>query len=242
MDPTPTPTPTTTTCTTLTATTAASPPSENLSSAESVLSAFLDLMQQFLAALKEVFPECPRVSQYAFALTLRLSCCSSNTARQAIAREAIDAYHQSMSPFYARCIEHDDTLLGEDIEAMTNIDMHLKWTDDLHVDTKAAIWEYITKLNEFANIHSMYSNIPSTMLRSIENIAHGIAGQIGEGTMSLSDLNLQAMAEQVMQALSADDLMQFATQMQASGNGANMMDNVNTMYSMMSSLMKSQQM
>jgi hypothetical protein len=235
------------TCTTLTATTNASEgesraASSNLSSAESVLSAFLDLMQQFLAALKEVFPECPRVSQYAFALNLRLSCCATDTARQAIAREAIDAYHQSMSPFYARCIEHDDTLLGEDIEAMTNIDMHLKWTDDLHEDTKAAIWEYITKLSEFANIHSMYSKIPSTMLRSIENIAHGIAGQIGEGSMSLSDLNLQTMAEQVMQALSSDDLMEFATQMQASGNGANMMDNVTTMYSMMSSLMKSQQM
>jgi hypothetical protein len=227
--------------------TAAQPPlsssssSSSISSADSVLAAFIALIQQFLEALHEVFPECPKVSQYAFGLTVRLNCCASDSARNAVGREAIEAYHQSMSPFYARCIEHDDTLLSEDIEAMSNIDMHLKWTDDLHAETKASIWEYITKLNEFANIFSMYKKIPTGMLSSIESIAHGIAGQIGDGTMNMSDLNLQTMAEQVMQALSSEDIMEFASQMQT-GSNADLMENVTTMYSMMSSLMKSQQM
>lgn len=212
------------------------------SSTAAVLNGFIDMLQQFLQALEDVFPECAKVRQYQLALKMRLLMCGENTAsRTGVLREAIESYHESMQPYYARCIEHDDSLLSENIDIMHNIDMALKWTDDLHSDTKLAIWEYITKLNEFANIYAMYAKIPVGMLNSIENIAQTFASQIGNGSMGFGDLNLQSMTEQVMGALNTGDLQEFAQRMQ-SGDGESMMSNVTTMYSMMSSLMKGQQM
>jgi hypothetical protein len=166
---------------------------------------------------------------------------SNAEEKKNVIREAIVSYHASMSPYYARCIEHDDTLLLEDIDLMRNIDMPQKWTPDLHSDTKNAMWEYITKLNEFSNIYNMYSKIPCNMLTSIENMAHSIVNQIESGNLSMSDLNMQTMSEQVMSSLNMSDLQEFASRMQ-SGDASNMIENMSTMYSMMGSLMKGQDM
>lgn len=212
------------------------------SSDETVLFAFMDMMQQYLEALSDVFPECLKVQQYKFGLNVRLLAAGSNAEeKKNVIREAIVSYHASMSPYYARCIEHDDTLLLEDIDLMRNIDMPQKWTPDLHSDTKNAMWEYITKLNEFSNIYNMYSKIPCNMLTSIENMAHSIVNRIESGNLSMSDLNMQTMSEQVMSSLNMSDLQEFASRMQ-SGDAANMIENMSTMYSMMGSLMKGQDM
>ena len=209
-------------------------------SGDTVVNAFIEMMEQFLEAMQEVFPECERVRGYKFGLDISL-----RGSRDAVARQIIEAYHASMAPYYKRCMEHDETLLGEDIEIMTNIDLPRKWSPDLHADTRVAIWEYITKLNEFSNIYAMYAQIPRGMLSSIENIAHGIAAQISDGTMSMADLNLQTMSEQVMSALSTADLEEFAARMQAGGGGGgvgNIVENMTTRCSMMSSFMHGQNM
>ena len=216
----------------------------NSSSTAAVAAAFADMLVQFLEALSDVFPECRKVVQYKLAFNMRLMACGGNQSSiQDVHTQAITAYHSSMSPYYQRCINHDETLLMEDIDIMQNIDMQYKWTPDLHEDTKTAIWEYITKMNEFASIHSMYTQIPTGMLSSIENIAHNIASKIGNGEMNLTDLNLQTLSEQVMSSLNVNDIQRFAHQLSSGGGDRNnnIMGNVSTMYNMVSSLMKSQQ-
>jgi len=214
------------------------------SSTKAVAGAFAEMLLQFLDALSDVFPECRKVVQYKLAFNMRLMACGGDQeAVENVHTQAITAYHNSMSPYYARCLQRDETLLAEDIDLMRNIDMEYKYTPDLHEDTKAAIWEYIIKLNEFASIHSMYTQIPTGMLSSIENIAHNIAGKIGSGEMNLTDLNLQNLSEQVMRSINVNDIQHFAQQL-AAGNGNNtnnILGNVSTMYNMVSSLMKSQQ-
>jgi hypothetical protein len=204
---------------------------------DSVVDAFLDMLEQFLEALEEVFPECLKVKQYKLALSVRLAQCSGREEHTEVGKEAITAYHDSMVPYYQRCIEKDDTILEEDIDIMNNIDMRGKWTPDLHPMTKEAMWDYITKLNEYGNIYSMYANVPSGMMGSIETMATSIAGRIGAGEMSLSELNLQEMSQQVMSAIDPSELQEFAATLQA----GNVMENVTSMYSMMSSMMQSQQ-
>lgn len=204
-----------------------------------VLDAFLDMMRQFLDAMEETFPECYKVKTYKLGLTVRLAqCANDEEATREVARQAITGYHTSMAPYYGRCSEHDEHLVHENIDLMLNIDLHQKWTPELHPDTKAAIWEYINKLNEYSNIYAMYAQVPRGMMGSIENIAHSLATRISSGQMSLSDLNLQDMSEQVMSSIDPDDLQQFAASLQ---NG-NMMQSVTNMYSMVSSMMRSQNM
>lgn len=204
-----------------------------------VLDAFLDMMRQFLDALEETFPECFKVKTYKLGLTVRLAQCADNEeATREVARQCITSYHDSMVAYYGRCSAQDETLVHENIDLMLNIDLHQKWTPELHGDTKAAIWEYINKLNEYANIYSMYAQVPRGMMGSIESIAHSLASRISSGQMALSDLNLQDMSEEVMRSIDPNDLQQFAATLQ---NG-DMMQSVTNMYSMMSSLMRSQNM
>jgi hypothetical protein len=205
---------------------------------ESVVDAFLDMLEQYFEALEEVFPECLKVKQYKIGLSVRLARCEDSAEHRVVGREAIMSYHESMGPYYQRCLSKDESLLQEDIEIMNNLGMQEKWTGDLHPQTKDAIWEYITKLNEFSNIYSMYANVPCGMMNSIETMATSIAGRIGNGDMSLSDLNLQEMSAEVMHAIDPNELQEFAQTLQ---NG-NVMENVTSMYSMMSSMMQGAQM
>lgn len=207
--------------------------------AQSVTDSFVDMMYQFLDALQEVFPECLRIRGYKVALQVELARNANHPEGLAeFKRRAISAYHESMAPYYARCLERDDSLIHEPIDLMTNIGLPDKWTPDLHPDTKAAIWEYILKMNEFSNVFSMYSRVPANMMTSIESVAHNIASQITAGEARLNDLDLYAVSQQVMSSINPDELQQFAQTLQS----GNIMENVGSMYAMMSSMMRHQNM
>lgn len=206
---------------------------------DTTVDAFLDLLQQFLEAMEEVFPECLKVKQYKLGLSMRvLQCGGREEDLRAVGKEALEAFHDSMMPYYARVMQKDETLLYENIDLMLNIDLPGKWTPELDADTREAVWEYIQKLCEQSNIYSMYVRVPSNMMTRIEGMAHNLASQINQGSMSLSDLNIQQVSEQVLSSLSQDDLAAFAQNLQ----GSDMMENVSNMYSMMSSMLRSQQM
>lgn len=204
---------------------------------EATVEAFLDLMEQFMEAMSEVFPECTKVASYKMALSARLALCLTADSRLSVGRDAITAFHDDIHPLYARVMEKDESLLGEDIELMKAIDLPSKWGPDLHAETKDAIWEYIQKLCEQSNIHSMYSKVPSGMMSSIEGMAHNIASRINQGEMSLADLNIQEVSQQVLSSLNAEDLQAFAENLR----GSDMLDNVSNMYSMMSSMLRNHQ-
>lgn len=210
--------------------------SSTTSITDATTDAFMDLMQQFLQAMEDVFPECLKVKQYKLALHARLAVCLDDAALKGVGQQAINAFHNNMHAYYSRVVSKDDTLLYENIELMRNIDLPGKWTAELHVDTKDAIWEYIQKLCEHSNIYAMYSKVPLGMLSSIENMAHQIASQINQGNMSLGELNIQQVSQQVLSTLNPDDLQQFAERL----SGSDLMENVSNMYSMMSSMLSHQ--
>lgn len=207
--------------------------------AQNVTDSFIDMMCQFLEALQEVFPECLRIRGYRVALQVELTRNANNpTGLAEFKRRAISGYHDSMAPYYARCLERDESLIHEPIDLMVNIALPDKWTPDLHPDTKAAIWEYISKMNEFSTVFSMYSRVPAGMMSSIESVAHNIASQITAGETRLNDLDLYAVSQQVMSSIDGEELRQFAQTLQS----GNVIENVGSMYAMMSSLMRHQNM
>lgn len=205
---------------------------------ENMIHSFVDMMSQFLSALSETFAGCIRVQGYRIAWQARLSSAEDETQLLLLGQDAITAYHLSMEPFYARCNSRDTTLLSEDIDLLHNMGLRAKWEAGLHPETEDAIWAYINKLNEFSNLYAMYSSIPNGMMGNIENMARGLAGQITGGQMSLSDLNLTELSQQVMASINPADMQQFVQVIQ-SGKG---MGNVGVMMSMVSNLMQSQQM
>jgi len=217
-------------------TTSTTTPTGNMT--DNMVESFIDMMTQFLSAMLETFPVCLRVRAYNVGWEARLQAVNNSEEFLVFGKEVIEGYHESMEPFYTRCTAHDSTLLQEDIDLMTNIGMKDKWDAGMHPETEEAMWAFINKLNEFANLYMMYSCIPGGMMTSIETMAHAIAGKITGGQMSLTDLNLGQLSSQVMEAINPNDMQEFVQTVQ-SGRG---IGNVNVMMSMVSNLMQSQQM
>lgn len=119
-----------------------------------LLHGFADIMMDFLGALEEVFPTCFKVKAYRAAFALKLSQCADDDAKEALVQPAIRQYHEALLPYYGRVAARDDALMTtEPIELMRSIDMGVKWTPALHPDTKNTIWEWVSRLNEYAYLY-----------------------------------------------------------------------------------------
>ena len=68
------------------------------------------------------------------------------------------------------------------------------------------------------------------MMGNIQNIAGNIAAKISSGEMSLADLNIQALGQQVASAMTSEDMEQFANSMSAEGDPALQMKQLGFMF------------
>jgi hypothetical protein len=202
-----------------------------------IVQVFFQYSQQFIEALGEVWPECPELKRYK--LKFDMACVHTP---QSLAldnkRKAVARYHATMSPHYVRCTQKDDKLMADrelqqTVDILNDLKFYEKWVPDLHAETKENVWEYIIHMNQYANLYSVYSKVPTGMLGKIETMATGIAGKMESGEMNMRDLNIQQLGHTVMQNLDKSDLDSFASSMM--GN----VQDVNGMYSMLGSMLSS---
>ena len=150
---------------------------ETLTSRAIVLN-FMDMMKQFLSALREVFPECPKVMGYDVAFTLKTSGMTP-VQMEVLGEEAMCAYHEVMSPWYTRCTRRDESLLREQNEFLFELDLPAKWNAGMHPDTKSAIWESINQLNNFCCLMSWTRDVvPPNIMTAITTTASEMAEKI----------------------------------------------------------------
>ena len=71
-------------------------------------------------------------------------------------------------------------------------------------------WETV---NQCIGLSTMHSSIPPQMMRGIENVANKLAKDMMEGKTSLSDLNVDAIGQQVLSGLGSEDISDFANNM-----------------------------
>ncbi len=186
---------------------------------EKAVESFVNMMSQFLESLSEVFPNCLKVNGYHLAWSARFNTISDKQTFMEVGTEALESYHDSMAPFYDQCSQRDNSILYEDIDIMNNIDLKQKWEDGMHPQTEQAIWDYIEKLNEFSNLYATYSSVPVGIVSTLQSMSQGLASQIQNGEMSLSDLNPLALAQQIRENVNASDIQQLAETAQTQGLG-----------------------
>ena len=214
---------------------AGSPRTESNPMMEQSISLFHNLAEQFLDALCDVWSDCDSLKEVY--LKYKLSCVQAPASISAAARiKLVRAYHRSMSKYYMRCNEKDNSVFYEEDLLETNdllrdIDFRNKWSDDLHPQTKENVWQYVLGLNQYANMYNLYSKVPGNMLRTIEGMASGIAGKIEKGELNLSDLNLQTLGQEVSQNIDMEELNTFASSMMQN------QEDMKQMYSMLGSMM-----
>jgi hypothetical protein len=193
---------------------------------------FMDMMKQFLTALREVFPECPKVVAYDVAFTMKTAG-KSLEQMEDLGVEAMEKYHEVMSPWYVRCTRRDETLLGERIEFLDELDLASKWGADMHPDTKDTIWEYINQLNNFCCLASWTRDIvPPNIMSTITSNATEMAEKIKSGEMTMSDFNIMDLSRKIMGSVDPEELEQLGQSLQA-GRGFD----IGSMYAMVSNMM-----
>jgi hypothetical protein len=195
------------TTTTTTMTTTTNQPSAAIISG--VVGQFTDMLTQFFEAMSDTFPECPHVQIYSAGWSVKLESVDSGEEKLALGVEAIVGYHESMEPYYARCTSRDTSMMGEDIEFMQNLALNEKWSGGLHPETEEAVWCFLDKLNEYSNIYDVMSSIPGGMMGSVEGMALSVAHRIQHGEMSLANMDLTTLTQEIMSSISESDMAEF---------------------------------
>jgi hypothetical protein len=178
----------------------------------------MDMMKQFLGALREVFPECPKVMAFDVAFTLSTSG-KTPEEMDALGVDAMREYHTVMSPWYTRCSRRDESLVNEEIEFMQKLDLGSKWRDGLHPDTKDTVWEYINQLNNFCCLMNWTRDVlPPNIMSAITSNASEVAEKIKAGELRMSELNVMELSQKIMGSVDESELEALGQSLQ-SGNG-----------------------
>jgi hypothetical protein len=125
------------------------------------LSAFNDMMEQFVNELIETFPEEKTFKKYQVALDL---------ARKANPRQILNEYMSAVRPVSERIMARDESVLND--VKIPDLDLPKIWTPDLSTGTKNAIWQYLQTL---IVLGTTISALPQDALSAIESVAKQIA-------------------------------------------------------------------
>ena len=132
------------------------------------VSAFNDMMSQFLVELHKTFPEEKGIKKM---LT------SFDLLKSTNPRLVVDGYMKGVSPYADKISAKDETFLLEEIENiefLKELDIKRYWTK-MSEGTKGATWQYIQTLYMLG---TTITALPADTLSQIENIAKGVANSM----------------------------------------------------------------
>ncbi len=172
------------------------------------LNAWIGMLDQFLMACSEVWPEDEKMRTFKMGFEL-----VKNPIARSAQKDMITDYYESMQPYFARCSARDVTLFTEEnIEFLREVNMRDKWLDNsVNNETREVIWEYILELNKLSQMCvGLFSRIPDTTLDRIQQTAVTLAGKIQSGEISALDLDLSSIGQQVVDGLSEEEIESFS--------------------------------
>ena len=134
------------------------------------ISAFNEMMDQFLNELAETFPEEKCIKKYQTAFDI---------ARKANPRKCVVQFMDEITPYAQAVMSKDEAffLSGNIPDLVKDMKINEKWTPDLSQVTKDAIWQYLQTLYMLG---TTITNIPSETLNMIEAVAKQCADSMQE--------------------------------------------------------------
>ena len=155
------------------------------------VSAFNDMMSQFLVELHKTFPEEKGIKKM---LT------SFDLLKSTNPRLVVDGYMKGVSPYADKISAKDETFLleeTENIEFLKELDIKRYWTK-MSEGTKGATWQYIQTLYMLG---TTITALPADTLSQIENIAKGVANSMQNGDGELDQDALMQMMGSMLKGL-----------------------------------------
>ena len=132
------------------------------------VTAFNDMLSQFLVELHKTFPEEKGIKKMT---------ASFEVIKQSNPRLVVDGFMKGVTPYADKISAKDETFLLEEIENIDFLkDLNIKsyWTR-MSANTQAATWQYLQTLYMLG---TTINAIPEDTLSQIEQIAKGVADKM----------------------------------------------------------------
>lgn len=162
------------------------------------ISAFNDMMQQFLDELVLTFPETKSFSKFQSQFKL---------LRKTSPRTPMNNFMESITPYANSVMQRDEKFFKEHadkIPFLKSLDINSIWTDELSDSTKGAIWQYLQTLYILG---TTISTLPAETLNMIESVAQKCASQMTENASGLDEKVLLENMSGLMSSLMSPDAM-----------------------------------
>lgn len=133
------------------------------------ITAFNDMMDQFLGELVLTFPDEPSIKKQHTSFEL---------LRKTNPRKCVETFMEDAGAYSQRIMAKDESLLlNNEIEALSKYNIHKHWPE-CSDKTKDVIWQYITTLYMLG---TTITSLPADTLSMIEEVAQKAAGQMQDG-------------------------------------------------------------
>ena len=137
------------------------------------ISAWNDMMVQFISELLSTFPEEKSIKKYQTSFDL---------LRKTNPRKCVEGYMAEVTPVQDKIMSKDESFFldsnSNTSELIRDLNIAKYWTSDLSQNTKDAIWQYLQTLYILGTTITM---IPQETLNSIEKIASDCADNMQNG-------------------------------------------------------------
>ena len=155
------------------------------------VSAFNDMMSQFLVELHKTFPEEKGIKKM---LT------SFDLLKSTNPRLVVDGYMKGVSPYADKISAKDETFLLneiENIDFLKELDIKSYWVK-MSANTKSATWQYLQTLYMLG---TTITSLPEGTLSQIESIAKSVADNMQNGDGELDQDALMQMMGNMLKGL-----------------------------------------
>jgi hypothetical protein len=155
------------------------------------VTAFNDMMGQFLVELHKTFPEEKGIKKM---MT------SFDVLKSSNPRLVVDAYMKGVSPYAEKISAKDETFLLKEIEAIEFLkDLNIKsYWERMSANTRSATWQYLQTLYMLG---TTITSIPDDTLKMIEGIAKECADKMQDGDGEINQDALMKMMGNMLGSL-----------------------------------------
>ena len=148
------------------------------------VSAFNDMMGQFLVELHKTFPDEKGIKKFMTSFDLLKS---TNP------RKCVEAYMGGVGAYAQKITQKDESFFLEDIkgiEFLQDLNIEEYWNDKMSEGTKNAVWQYLQTLYMLG---TTITAIPQETLSVIENVAKDCADKMQNGDGQIDEKALMNM-------------------------------------------------
>lgn len=144
------------------------------------VSAFNDMLEQFIDELQQTFPEEKVIKKYQ---------ASFEIVRKSNPRKCVESFMGAITPHADKITSKDDEFFENDVDFIKGLSIKKYWNDDLSQTTKDAIWQYLQTLYMLG---TTITAIPSDTLNMIESMASQCADKLQSGDGQIDEKALMS--------------------------------------------------